>query len=412
LDAKITPQGVTIASDFTGSVAVVTNESGTVVERDAYDAWGKRRDALTGADDAACNLPGLSVTTRGFTGHEQIAAACLVNANARIYDPAIGRFLAPDSIVPDPEDSQSYNRYTYVRNRPLSATDPTGHTDWEGLTRDQIYASQGYMLYYINMWLCCGISISPGEFKAQMQALQFQVLASEVGRAIAGGNAGDGVSHDMQIVRISVLQANENGSTSYGYQYVAGMIDTSGAVHMAELGTPIFGGGEIGGEDTNGAIGAFPDQSGAGANGNGVGIPVGARVNPSTPDSQYPGVRDYTYQVVDAAGNPVRDRSMVAREDIQPPPAQNSNGRYNQAIPGGLIMDQVGAKNVRGTGTLVFPTRTQNIWVMYQGQPIHLETVLQQNVSVTAVNGQITNLQVTVTCIQGCVAGQQGVPIH
>lgn len=137
-----------------------------------------------------------------------------------------------------------------------------------------------------------------------------------------------------------------------------------------------------------------------------------ARVNPSTPDSQYPGVRNYTYQVVDAAGNPVSDPTMRAREDIQPPPAQNSNGRYNQAIPNGLIIDQVGVTTVRGTGTLALPTKTQNIWVMFQGQPVHLETVLQQSVIVTADHGQITNLQVTVTCVQGCVAGQQGVPIH
>lgn len=38
-----------------------------------------------------------------------------------------GRFLSADSVVPDPADGQSYNRYTYVNNRPLSLTDPTGH---------------------------------------------------------------------------------------------------------------------------------------------------------------------------------------------------------------------------------------------------------------------------------------------
>lgn len=37
--------------------------------------------------------------------------------------------MSADSIVPDPLDGQSFNRYTYVRNRPLSATDPSGHDD-------------------------------------------------------------------------------------------------------------------------------------------------------------------------------------------------------------------------------------------------------------------------------------------
>ncbi len=51
----------------------------------------------------------------------------LVNMNARVYDPEIGRFMSPDSIVQDPFDSQSLNRFSYVSNNPLSAADPTGH---------------------------------------------------------------------------------------------------------------------------------------------------------------------------------------------------------------------------------------------------------------------------------------------
>lgn len=35
--------------------------------------------------------------------------------------------LTPDSIIPDPVDPQSLNRYTYARNNPLKYTDPTGH---------------------------------------------------------------------------------------------------------------------------------------------------------------------------------------------------------------------------------------------------------------------------------------------
>ena len=35
--------------------------------------------------------------------------------------------LTPDSIVPDPANPQSYNRYSYVENRPTVFSDPTGH---------------------------------------------------------------------------------------------------------------------------------------------------------------------------------------------------------------------------------------------------------------------------------------------
>jgi len=46
---------------------------------------------------------------------------------ARWYDPYINRFLSPDSIIPQPGNPQSFNRYSYVNNRPLVAIDPTGH---------------------------------------------------------------------------------------------------------------------------------------------------------------------------------------------------------------------------------------------------------------------------------------------
>jgi hypothetical protein len=46
---------------------------------------------------------------------------------ARWYDPALGRFLSPDSLIPDPYNSLDWNRYQYVRANPLNWIDPTGH---------------------------------------------------------------------------------------------------------------------------------------------------------------------------------------------------------------------------------------------------------------------------------------------
>jgi len=48
---------------------------------------------------------------------------------SRIYDPALGRFVQPDTIIPDPADPQLFNRYSYVSNSPTNRTDPTGHCD-------------------------------------------------------------------------------------------------------------------------------------------------------------------------------------------------------------------------------------------------------------------------------------------
>jgi hypothetical protein len=42
---------------------------------------------------------------------------------------ALGRFIQADTLVPDPADPQSLNRFAYVRNNPLNRIDPTGHMD-------------------------------------------------------------------------------------------------------------------------------------------------------------------------------------------------------------------------------------------------------------------------------------------
>jgi RHS repeat-associated protein len=52
--------------------------------------------------------------------------------NARWYDPAIGRFMQADTIVPSQQGTQAFDRYAYVNNNPLIYTDPSGHRLWEG----------------------------------------------------------------------------------------------------------------------------------------------------------------------------------------------------------------------------------------------------------------------------------------
>ena len=73
------------------------------------------------------------LTTKRFTGqyHEQAlpGGEGLAYYNARWYDPQLGRFVSPDSIVPSPSNPQSLNRFSYVRNNPLNRIDPTGHAE-------------------------------------------------------------------------------------------------------------------------------------------------------------------------------------------------------------------------------------------------------------------------------------------
>ena len=89
-----------------------------------YDPFGNFRTTPT-------TNPG--TTNHGFTGHRHNNTGAnnlgLIYMNARYYLPEIGRFISPDSIVPEPANPQSYNRFAYAGNRPINFTDPTGHKE-------------------------------------------------------------------------------------------------------------------------------------------------------------------------------------------------------------------------------------------------------------------------------------------
>ena len=61
----------------------------------------------------------------------------IVNMNGRLYDPVLGRFFSPDNYVQMPDNSQSFNRYSYCLNNPLKYTDPSG----EYILIDDIFAA-------------------------------------------------------------------------------------------------------------------------------------------------------------------------------------------------------------------------------------------------------------------------------
>jgi RHS repeat-associated protein len=125
--------------DHLGSTAVITKDDGSVDERLAYDPWGRRRN-LDGSDDTSGTIR--SQTNRGFTSHEMIDDVGLINMNARVYDPQLGRFMSADpldwlswqngsedlrmrflSYISSP---QNLNLYTYVGNDPMDKTDLSG----------------------------------------------------------------------------------------------------------------------------------------------------------------------------------------------------------------------------------------------------------------------------------------------
>lgn len=112
--------------DHRDSVVAVTDDSGKVLERLAYDAFGKRRELNWLNDPSDAQLKAPHQTQWGFTQQEHLDNLALIHMNGRVYDPVLGRFTSADPFVQFPESTQGLNRYTYVNNNPLSYTDPSG----------------------------------------------------------------------------------------------------------------------------------------------------------------------------------------------------------------------------------------------------------------------------------------------
>ena len=122
--------------DHLGSTSLTTDTAGAATASRAYYAYGAERSST-----------GELQTDRTFTGQKRDATG-LMYYNARYYDPALGTFVSPDSLVPDPGMVIDYNRFLYVRGNPLRYRDPSGHasctTDacWER----RWYEAHGYFM--------------------------------------------------------------------------------------------------------------------------------------------------------------------------------------------------------------------------------------------------------------------------
>jgi RHS repeat-associated protein len=110
-------------TDHLGSTTAIVkgydvSPNGTTYERTLYMPWGERRGSGQ-----------VTVTSVNFTGQRVENALGLHYFRARWLDSYLNRWTSPDIIIPDPNDPQSYDRYSYVRNNPVNRVDPSGHAD-------------------------------------------------------------------------------------------------------------------------------------------------------------------------------------------------------------------------------------------------------------------------------------------
>ena len=104
--------------DHLGSSIAITNASGNELETTEYLPYGSNRTHWAQSGD---------ISDYKFTDQELDTSTNLYNYDARLYDPVTGRFISPDSMIPDVYNPQSLNRYSYCLNNPLIYDDPSGH---------------------------------------------------------------------------------------------------------------------------------------------------------------------------------------------------------------------------------------------------------------------------------------------
>ncbi|WKD51028.1 RHS repeat-associated core domain-containing protein [Microbulbifer spongiae] len=257
--------------DHLGSVEKITDADGNLLTgatgRFAYDPFGARREpdwsGTLGAQLLTDLLASQGLSTkRGFTNHEHLDRTGLIHMNGRIYDPALGRFLSPDPFVQAPNNSQSWNRYSYVFNNPLSLTDPSGYLPMDevtvegkrlprpidGLEWDYLYGdyfgdgSSSYYNTWYNQWKDRSSKVVPRKEDTEKAIEVAQKERSfwdnpgaylpslPDGLVNAAAGFGDGFSFGLTDVVRDWVGTNgvvDQSSSEYGLSTVAGQLTTS-----------------------------------------------------------------------------------------------------------------------------------------------------------------------------------------
>ncbi len=164
--------------DNIGNIVAIYDLHHRKVFEAEYDAWGRQTV-----------IKNEIWFNHGYTGHEMLPEFGLIHMDGRVYDPAIGRFLSPDNFVQLPENSQSFNRYSYCINNPLKYTDPSG----------QLFGIDDAVLIFGTFNLFASIIHAKATGQNIWKAAGVSVLSSVVTAGIgsAFGHAAGSVGHEL-----------------------------------------------------------------------------------------------------------------------------------------------------------------------------------------------------------------------
>jgi len=157
--------------DHLGGTNVTTNSAGQIRELCEYLPFGgfSRHDKYGSSEEVAWFY---------FTGKKLDEEAGLYYFGARYYDPGLGRFITPDTIVQNPGNPQTLNRYTYCNNNPVNLIDPTGHKwSWTKFWHSAVGAVLGVV---------AAVVLGPGGL-ALVGSTMAWAIGGAVGGALTGG---------------------------------------------------------------------------------------------------------------------------------------------------------------------------------------------------------------------------------
>ena len=178
--------------DHRGSLVLVTDAAGAETLRITYDPYGQ-----------VLSRTGPGAAPQGF-GTGQDVGHGLVLLGERWYCPRIGRFLAPDPVVGDPDDPVAWNAYAYCRGNPTSYVDPSGRSFWKIFAA--VVATIAIIAVAVIVTVCTfgigtpgavaltvgGLSITWGAvFAATVVGIVAGGVIGGIAAARAGGDAGD-----------------------------------------------------------------------------------------------------------------------------------------------------------------------------------------------------------------------------
>jgi RHS repeat-associated protein len=205
--------------DFRGNVSFVSNESGEIANHYRYHAYGVAAVLGSGGNEVT------------FVGRSEIGPFMLLGA--RMYDPAVGRFLSPDPVF------SLLNQYSYTMGNPVWFSDPDGRESggiFGGLAGDQV----GTIMEGVTVLLAIAVGLVPAAGPPVAITLGILILILLIAEALSNTALVGVPAHGPAGVFSGSLAAQPTSSSSAAAAAAsAGSVGTTCApVALSSVGRP------------------------------------------------------------------------------------------------------------------------------------------------------------------------------